>query len=253
MKLGMLKQGNTKPVCLAIGGSDSCSGAGIQADLRILESLGVRGCSAISALTAQNPRQISRIEPASLVQLDMEMQAVFDYYDVGVVKSGMLFDAERVAVVAASLQTNHAGKPFVLDPVMIASSGIELLDAGGRDALTHALIPLATLITPNHEEAAYWLHREVNNAQDDALMLAKQFDTAVLLKGGHAEGNVVSDLFAAPDGTIKAFEHPRKSWDENKQHGTGCRLAAAIAAHLALGEEPIRAVQKGIASAQKAE
>ncbi|MDX8407417.1 MAG: bifunctional hydroxymethylpyrimidine kinase/phosphomethylpyrimidine kinase [Mariprofundaceae bacterium] len=241
-----------RPLCLSIGGSDSCGGAGIQADLRMFESLGAHGCSAITALTAQNPQQITHIEPASLAHLDMEMQAVFDYYDVAAAKTGMLVDAEHVAVVAASLEQKHIDKPLVLDPVMIASSGTELLDAGGRDALTNALIPLATLITPNLEEAAFWLGRAVRDAREDALALAGQFDTAVLLKGGHGEGEKLSDVLAAPDGSCKVFEHARKPWDEQQRHGTGCRLAAAIAAYLATGEELIKAVRKGIASARKA-
>jgi len=239
------------PVCLAIGGSDSCSGAGIQADLRVFDTLGLKGCSAITALTAQNPQQISHIEPVSLTHLDMEMHAIFDYYKVAVVKTGMLLDADHVAVVAASLQQNHTGKPFVLDPVMIASSGVVLLDTGGRAALTHALVPLATLITPNREEAAFWLSRPLHDTQEDALTLAKQLGKPVLLKGGHGEGDILHDVFAAPDGSIKVFEHPRKPWGEDKRHGTGCRLAAAIAGHLALGEELLKAIQKGIATAQK--
>jgi len=240
------------PVCLAIGGSDSCSGAGIQADLRVFDALGIRGCSAITALTAQNPKEITHIESVSLAHLDAELQAVFDYYDVTTVKTGMLLDAEHVAIVVASLQQNHVGKHFILDPVMFASSGAELLDTGGRAAVTHALVPLATLITPNREEAAFWLKHPVNIAEEDALALARQLDTPVLLKGGHTDGDVLKDVFAAPDGVIKAFEHPRKAWDEDKLHGTGCRLAAAIAGHLALGEELLKAVQKGIATAQKA-
>jgi len=241
-----------KPVCLAIGGSDSCSGAGIQADLRIFEWLGIKGCSAITTLTAQNPREITHIEPVPLAHLDAELQAVFDYYDVAAVKTGMLMDAEHTAVVAASLQQNHAGRPFVLDPVMFASTGTELLDEGGRNALTHALIPSVSLITPNREEAAFWLNHPVNRAEEDALTLAKQLDTPVLLKGGHAEGDVLNDVFASPDGSIKVFHHKRKPWDEDKRHGTGCRLASAITAHLALGEGLIEAIEKGISSSQKA-
>jgi len=241
-----------RPVGLAIGGSDSCSGAGIQADLRVFDMLGMKGCSATTALTAQNPKKISHIEQVSLAHLDMEMQAIFDYYEVAVVKTGMLLDAEHVAVVAASLLQNHADKPFVLDPVMIASSGTVLLDNGGRAALTHTLVPLATLVTPNREEAAFWLGRPLHNPQEDAPTLAKQLGKPVLLKGGHGEGAVLSDIFATPEGSFKAFEHPRKPWDEDKLHGTGCRLAAAIAGHLALGDELLKAIQKGIATAQKA-
>ncbi|MDQ6971431.1 MAG: bifunctional hydroxymethylpyrimidine kinase/phosphomethylpyrimidine kinase, partial [Mariprofundaceae bacterium] len=128
-----------RPVCLTIGGSDSCSGAGIQADLRSFEQLGARGCSAITALTAQNPKAVSRIEPAPLAQLDAEIHAVFDYYPIAAVKTGMLVDAEHIAVVVAALSEHHDGGVLIVDPVMISSSGALLLDGGGRSALQKAL------------------------------------------------------------------------------------------------------------------
>ncbi len=240
-----------RPVCLAIGGSDTCGGAGIQADLRMFDMLKAQGCSALTALTAQNPREIIRMDPVPLAQLDAEMQAVFDYYDVAVVKTGMLVDAEHVAVVAAALQQYHAGKPVVIDPVMVASSGAVLLDEGGRDALLSALVSQASLLTPNLDEAAYWLGRTIGHAKEDARILAGRFQCAVLLKGGHGEGKVLSDVLAMPDGSVTSFEHALKAWSEEQRHGTGCRLAAAIAAYLALGEALEGAVSKGIASARQ--
>jgi len=234
------------PVCLVIGGSDSCSGAGIQADLHVFDRLGVRGCSAITALTAQNPREITRIEPAPLAQLDAELHAIFDSYDVAAVKTGMLVDAEHVAVVSAVVAERHQGRPLVVDPVMIASSGAELLDAGGRDALERSLIPLASLITPNLDEAAFWLGRGIEDAESDARQLSQRFGVPVLLKGGHAAGPVIRDILARPDGRTHIHEHPRREMNEEQAHGTGCRLASSIAARLALGLELVDALTQSV-------
>jgi len=219
-----------RPVCLSIGGSDSCAGAGIQADLRAFDRLGVTGCSAITALTAQNPREITRIEPVPLVQLDAELHAVFDYFNVATVKTGMLVDAEHIAVVAAVLGERHTGGMLVVDPVMVASSGRRLLDAAAVDTLHKALLPMADLVTPNLDEAAVWLGRPVDDPREDCRRLADMLTTAVLLKGGHGEGEVLRDVLCDKDGELSCIEHPRLNWGEAQAHGSGCRLAAIIAA-----------------------
>jgi len=234
-----------RPVCLTIGGSDSCGGAGIQADLRVFEAFGVQGCSATTALTAQNPITLSRIEPVSLAQLDAEMHALFDYYDVAVVKTGMLVDAEHVAVIAALLQQLHQG-PLVIDPVFISSSGKQLLDGGGIDALVHGLLPQATLLTPNLDEATVLLGGVVENPVAGAKALAEKFNCAVLLKGGHGKDDLLLDVLCDQDGEISEFSHARQVWSEEQSHGTGCRLASTIAAALATGETLQQAVETAI-------
>ncbi|OIO72317.1 MAG: bifunctional hydroxymethylpyrimidine kinase/phosphomethylpyrimidine kinase [Zetaproteobacteria bacterium CG_4_9_14_3_um_filter_49_83] len=228
-----------RPVCLSIGGSDSCGGAGIQADLRVFEALGVKGCSVITALTAQNPQRITRIEPASLAQQDAEIHAIFDAYDVTAVKTGMLLDAEHIAVLAAGLQHHwQAHKALVIDPVMISSSGKRLLAESAVDTLIKALLPMASLITPNLDEAAVLLGYPVNDSEAAAVELAEKLGCAVLLKGGHAEvieaDTMLVDMLVSTDGQVHRFEHLRKPWGDEQRHGTGCRLAAAIAAELAL-------------------
>jgi len=223
-----------RAVCLTIGGSDSCGGAGIQADLRVFESLGLHGCSATTALTAQNPANISRIEAVSLAQLDAEIHAVFDYYDVVAVKTGMLFSVEHIALVSALLHELHAAH-LVVDPVMISSSGKRLLQDGAIDTLKYALLPMATLITPNLDEAAVLLGAPVTDPAHDACALRERLGCAVLLKGGHAETAHLSDVLCDADGTIHSFNHPRQSWSAHQRHGTGCRLASAMTGHLALG------------------
>ncbi|MFQ5518773.1 MAG: bifunctional hydroxymethylpyrimidine kinase/phosphomethylpyrimidine kinase [Mariprofundus sp.] len=247
---------NKQPVCLTIGGSDSGGGAGIQADLRVFESLNVLGCSAITALTAQNPQRITRIEAVSLAQLDAEMHAVFDYYDVAAVKTGMLLDAEHVALVSALLSELHDGA-LIIDPVMIASSGKTLLEAGAVDTMIKALLPQATLITPNLDEAeslfgisAGVQSKEEMQARKAMQAFAQHHDCAVLLKGGHGDTDQLLDLLCEANGEISEFSHPRQDWTLQQRHGTGCRLASAVSAYLAYDLPLQQAVAKSIAYLQ---
>ncbi|MDX8402882.1 MAG: bifunctional hydroxymethylpyrimidine kinase/phosphomethylpyrimidine kinase, partial [Mariprofundaceae bacterium] len=174
------------PVALTIGGSDSSGGAGIQADLQTFSAFGIKGCSAITALTAQNPEQITRIEPVSLIHLEAEIRAIFDYYDVQTVKTGMLYDADRVQLVAKLLKELHTGRPVIVDPVMVSSSGKTLLDEAALAILKHELFPVASLITPNIPEAEILLGE---TAKDASARLSDLFAVPTLLKGGHAGGN----------------------------------------------------------------
>jgi len=240
---------STRPVCLTIGGSDSCGGAGIQADLRVFESLNVQGCSATTALTAQNPDGISRIEAVSLAQLDAELHAVFDYYDIAVVKTGMLFDADHVALVSALLQQLHHGH-LVIDPVMMSSSGKQLLHHGAVDTVIQSLLPMATLVTPNLDEAAVLLGQPVADPVSAAQSLAEQLQCAVLLKGGHADADTLMDVLCDSDGNTVEFSHARQQWSLDQAHGTGCRLASAISANLAHGMPLHQAVKKAIVHLQ---
>ncbi len=224
-----------RPVCLTIGGSDSCAGAGIQADLRIFEQFGVQGCSVITALTAQNPRKILRVEPSSLAQLDAELHVIFDYYDVAAVKTGMLVNAEHIAVISALLGEFHADKPLVIDPVTVASSGHRLLGEGALQTLEKTLIKQASLVTPNLDEARIWLDHAVDNPVEDTKTLASGLDCAVLLKGGHGAGDSLLDVLCEKNGKITTFTHPKRTLNTAQAHGTGCRLAAGITASLGLG------------------
>jgi len=242
-------QGSSRPVCLTIGGSDSCGGAGIQADLRVFESLNVSGCSAMTALTAQNPAGISRIEIVSLAQLDAELHAVFEYYDVAVVKTGMLVDAEHVALISALLQQLHHGL-MVVDPVMISSSGKRLLHESAVDTVIQSLLPMATLFTPNLDEAAVLLGEPVSDAVQAAKLLAEQLRCAVLLKGGHADADMLTDALCDADGNTYGFTHLRQQLSLDQRHGTGCRLASAISAQLAHGEPLHTAVDKAVSYLQ---
>jgi len=234
-----------RPVCLTIGGSDSCGGAGIQADLRVFEALGVQGCSATTALTAQNPLAVARIEPVSLAQLDAEIHAVFDYYEVAVVKTGMLLDAEHIALISALLSQLHRGA-LVIDPVLVSSSGRPLLDEGAIGTLKSALAPLATLITPNFDEADALFGKRGDYSSTDVKAMAEQLGCAVLLTCGHDDGEVLTDRLSDSNGVLHEFSHTRQSWDLNQRHGTGCRLASAVSAYLAHGDSLPESVENGV-------
>jgi len=234
-----------KPVCLTIGGSDCCGGAGVQADLRVFDALGVHGCSAITALTAQNPLAVRRIEAVSLAQLDAEIHALFDYYDVAVVKTGMLLDAEHIALISALLAELHQGA-LVIDPVLVSSSGKALLAPGAIDTLVHGLMPQASLITPNFDEADVLLGHDTNHGDLTATALAEQLHCPVLLTGGHGATGQLTDRLCDADGVLHAFTHPRQTWNRDQAHGTGCRLASAISANLAHGMPLPQSVDQAI-------
>ncbi|MDQ6975555.1 MAG: bifunctional hydroxymethylpyrimidine kinase/phosphomethylpyrimidine kinase [Mariprofundaceae bacterium] len=244
---------NRPAVCLTIGGSDSCGGAGIQADLRMFDRIGVRGCSAITALTAQSPAMIARIEVVSIAQLAAEISSVFNFFDVKVVKTGMLVDAGHVDCVATALQQYHDARPLIVDPVMVASSGRRLLDEQAFDVLRHTLLPQATLITPNLNEAAVLSggHLYADDGAEMAASLALQYRTAVLVKGGHGHGPRLHDFLCDSHGEMHLFSHPTQAWNQDQAHGTGCRLAAAIAAFMMKKSELPQACRQAIHSLLK--
>lgn len=226
-----------RPVCaLTIAGSDSGGGAGIQADLKTFAAHRVHGLSAIAALTAQHTRGVTSVHVPDVAFLRAQLDACFDDFNVAVVKLGMLATAEVIAEVAAMIE-RHRPRHVVLDPVMVATSGARLLETDALDAMRSRLLPLATLVTPNLPEAELLLgqpipDREAMHAACAALHAAGA--AAVLLKGGHLDdGGDVLDLVWEPGRDIGRIENPRLDVDA---HGTGCTLASAVAANLALGK-----------------
>ncbi|MEP7280945.1 MAG: bifunctional hydroxymethylpyrimidine kinase/phosphomethylpyrimidine kinase [Rubrivivax sp.] len=220
---------------LSIAGSDSGGGAGIQADLKTAAALGCYGMTAITAITAQNTcgvRGIHALPPALLVQ---QIDAVVEDIGVDAVKIGMLHDAEVVRAVAAAIR-RHRFPHVVFDPVMVATSGDRLIAESTVAVLVAELFPLATLITPNLDEAAWLLGHAIDGIEalaPAARALRAMGAAAVLMKGGHLAGDRVVDLLV--DG-----EHERR-WEaarinSRNTHGTGCTLSTAIACSLALGD-----------------
>jgi len=230
------------PRLLSIAGSDSGGGAGIQADLKTFAALGCYGMTAITALTAQNTCGVTAIHAVPPAMLEAQLDAVFDDIGVDAVKIGMLHAPEIVQVVARVLW-RHRVRHVVLDPVMVATSGDRLIAHETVEVLVRELFPLATLVTPNLDEAALLIGRPIHTiaqldaAAQDLLALGAR---AVLLKGGHLQGDEVVDLLAAPDTEWQHLRAPRIA--TRNGHGTGCTLSSAIAAHLALGEPLPRAV-----------
>jgi hydroxymethylpyrimidine/phosphomethylpyrimidine kinase len=232
------------PRVLSIAGSDSGGGAGIQADLKTFAALGCVGMTAITALTAQNTLGVRSIHAVPLQILADQIDAVVEDIGVDAVKIGMLHSADTVRTVAAALR-RHGLHKVVLDPVMIATSGAKLIDEEAIDVLVRALFPLASVVTPNLDEAALLVGRPLHSEQDmeqAARELIERGARAVLLKGGHLAGDTVSDLLLARGAAPQWMRAPRIPTPNT--HGTGCTLSSAIASHLALGADLPAAVMR---------
>jgi hydroxymethylpyrimidine/phosphomethylpyrimidine kinase len=229
-------------IALTIAGSDSGGGAGIQADLKTFHRFGLFGTSVITAITAQNTLGVAGWTAVPIDMIRGQLDAVATDLRPAAVKTGMLADARVVAAVAEGIRA-HALAPYVLDPVMVATSGDPLLEPDAVAAVRAQLLPLATLVTPNLDEAAILLGepvRDVPAMERAARRLVDSGAGAALVKGGHLEGDDAIDVLY--DGTdVHVFTHRRI--DTRSTHGTGCTLSAAIAAHLALGHPLVEAVE----------
>ncbi|MCB1143120.1 MAG: bifunctional hydroxymethylpyrimidine kinase/phosphomethylpyrimidine kinase [Leptospiraceae bacterium] len=233
----------TRPVCLTIAGSDSGGGAGIQADLKTFESIGVFGTSAITCLTAQNPDGVSGILEVSAEMLELQARAVLDFFPVKAVKSGMLFSTEIIQKLV-TLQKNY-NFDLILDPVMIATSGAKLLQDSAIEALRDELIPLSKLVTPNVDEVSLLLNKKFESGEElksATIEFFERYKTPVLIKGGHLpENNLVTDYFF--DGKI-SFSLESEYISGRSTHGTGCTYSSAIASYFALGYSVEEAIHK---------
>ena len=235
---------NPYPVsALTIAGSDSGGGAGIQADLKAFAAHGVHGLSAIAALTAQHTRGVTAVHVPPIAFLQAQLDACFEDFRIGAVKIGMLASAGVIDAVAETLERHRP--PFVvLDPVMVATSGAKLLEDDALHALRTRLVPLASIVTPNIPEAELLLGHRIPDAAMAESALAEFVEDlgarAVLLKGGHLPAtDLVVDRYWDGD-HVANFGHNRLDLDA---HGTGCTLAAAIAANLCLGRGMVAACE----------
>jgi hydroxymethylpyrimidine/phosphomethylpyrimidine kinase len=228
---------------LSIAGSDSGGGAGIQADLKTFSALGCYGMTAITAITAQNTKGVQGIHGIPAEMLQAQIDAVVQDIGVDAIKIGMLHTPEVVHVVAQAIR-RYGVKNVVLDPVMVATSGDKLIHDATVEVLVRELFPLASVITPNLDEASWLLARtiaEMHEMEPAAQALQSMGATHVLLKGGHLPGDWVVDLLAGPNGLRKELGSQRIQ--THNGHGTGCTLSSAIAAHLALGFDLVSAVE----------
>lgn len=233
-------------IALTIAGSDSGGGAGIQADLKTFQRFGVFGTSAITAITAQNTHGVARWEAVSPDLVRAQIDAVAEDLPPAAFKTGMLASAAVASTVSSAIR-QHSLPNYVLDPVMVATSGDVLFERDTIEVIRDGLVPQATLVTPNLHEAAILIGASIEDEDAMARAAEKIVDEmgarAVLLKGGHLDsGDMIVDLLY--DGAIRAFRGRRLQ--SSSTHGTGCTLSAAIAAQLAKGESLHAAVRTSI-------
>jgi hydroxymethylpyrimidine/phosphomethylpyrimidine kinase len=230
----------TRPICaLTIAGSDSGGGAGIQADLRTFAAHGLLGCTAITAITAQNTLTVTRADALDPELVTAQIDAVLADLPVRAAKTGMLATSAIVRAVASRWASVDPAIPLVVDPVMVSTNGDRLLDADAIDAVRRLLLPMATVLTPNLPEAAALLGvDDIANPEDAiaALSAIAGPGVTIVLKGGHRHASPrAADLVRLPGGRHLWLDAPRV--DTRCDHGTGCTFAAAITANLALGLE----------------
>ena len=235
------------PRALSIAGSDSGGGAGIQADLKAFARCGVHGMTAITAVTVQNTTEVRAVYPLPPHVIVEQVAAVMDDIGVDAVKIGMLGNVATIEAVAAALDLT-GDAPVVLDPVMVAETGTRLLDEDARDALIELLVPRVTVITPNVPEArALTDEGEESSPEELARAIHALGPRNVVVTGGHRDEAI--DLFF--DGR-ELVEIPGERHPDGAAHGSGCTHSSALAAHLALGLDPLEAAQRAKAIASEA-
>lgn len=230
------ESGKWYPTALTVAGSDSGGGAGIQADLRTFSAFGVYGCSAITALTAQNPSEVRGALPTTPEFVVAQIEAVATAFNVKAVKTGMLVDAAVIEAVVSALKVIDA--PLVVDPVMVSTSGHSLLDPQAVDVMKEKLLPMADWITPNIPEAEMLIGSPIKSENDmleAAARCSDEWSCGCLLKGGHLE--LFNNDFCADavvNGDVSWWLRSPVVHDTEAGHGSGCTFSAALAAGLAL-------------------
>lgn len=234
------------PVVLTIAGSDCSGGAGIQADIKAISALGGYAASAITAITVQNTTGVKDIFPVPPVFVKGQIAAVMEDLHPDAVKIGMVNDPQIVEIIASSI-AKYAPANIVYDPVMVSTSGHKLMTDSTIGTIKRHLIPAAGLITPNLMEAEVLYGKKIDSFETmkkAAVEMFSEFGTAVLIKGGHLEGDDMTDVLCCPSGLHLYTE---KKIDSKNTHGTGCTLSSAIATCLASGmsmEESVERAKK---------
>lgn len=230
------------PSVLTIAGSDSCGGAGIQADIKAISSLGLYASSVVTAITAQNTTGVKSVMPVTPQVVADQIDMVFADIQIDAVKTGMLYDSQIITTVAEKLR-HYAVEHYVLDPVMVSTSGTRLISEDAIQAMVEQLFPLAQIITPNLPEAEALTGikiTSIDSANRAANQLLKTGCKYVLIKGGHREGEDACDLLYTSNNEVITYKSNFiKTFNT---HGTGCTLSSAIASYLALGKSVEEAV-----------
>jgi len=236
----------TLPPVLSIAGSDNSAGAGIQADLKTMSASGVYGLTAVTCVVAEVPGKVSAIFGLPPALVAEQIRLLFEAFPIAALKTGMLHSTailKAVVTTFAEVAAERPLPPLVVDPVMIATSGDRLLEVAAVTMYCERLFPLASLITPNLDEAAVLLGEPIEGKsalRDAGHVLAKRFGTAFLMKGGHLKEAIAGDLLILPDGMEHRFEAPFVYGVST--HGTGCTYSAAVAAELGKGAGLVEAV-----------
>ena len=241
----------TYPVVLSIAGSDCSGGAGIQADIKTISALGAYAASVITAVTVQNTRGVKAVHivPAEIVQGQIE--AVMEDLRPDALKIGMVSEPALVKIIAVCL-LKYPHCPIVYDPVMVSTSGRKLMAKDAIQLIKEELFPLTSLITPNLDETEVLTGKKITTAEEmkeAARQLSEEYHTAVLVKGGHLEGNEMQYVLFT-DGN--AYIYKEKKIESRNLHGTGCTLSSSIATYLALGLPMDQAVGKAKSYVSKA-
>jgi hydroxymethylpyrimidine/phosphomethylpyrimidine kinase len=241
----------TVPVALSIAGSDSSAGAGIQADLKTFSALGVYGLTAVTCIVAEVPGKVARIDPVGATIVREQIKVLAQNFPIAAVKTGLLCSTEIISTAAKAIRNMDRRSspriPLVVDPVFVATSGDPLLKPAAIETYKKELFPLATLVTPNLDEAERLLGIKIRDRQSmhrAGKKLEKKFGTAILLKGGHLAGDRAVDLLFA-NGKVVEFSAPFVRGIAT--HGTGCTYSAAITAGIASG----LSLEKAISHAKK--
>ncbi len=226
----------TRPVALTIAGSDSGGGAGIQADLKTFAAFGVHGCSAITCVTAQNPREVRMVQAIKPTVVREQLEAVFAELSPAAVKTGMLYSAPIIRLVAEFFGSRTGAlPPLIVDPVMLATSGARLLKPAAVRSLIEDLLPHASLVTPNLDEATILAGIEIKSIEDcrtAAKTICRRFGCPALVKGGHLRGGADAiDIFFDGENELLLSAERVKGVST---HGTGCTYSAAIAGYVTL-------------------
>lgn len=236
----------TPPRILAIAGSDSSGGAGIQADVKTIAMLGGYAMTAITAITAQNTTGVQAIAPMSADMVARQITSCLDDIGADAIKIGMVHDVAIIGAIGSALAAIDDDIAIVLDPVMVASSGATLIAEDAIAAMRDTLFPRATLLTPNLPELEHLVERTLRDTQqveEAAAQLASRYRCHVLAKGGHTEDARIIDVLVRSDGSSAQFEHRRI--DTLHTHGTGCTLSSAIATLIGHGQPIEHAVRLG--------
>ena len=229
---------------LTIAGSDSCGGAGVQADIKTMSALGVYAASAITSITVQNTMGVKAIQSIKPDIVSGQIKAVMDDIKPEAVKIGMVNDVATIKAIANTLQESKPGI-MVIDPVMVSTSGSMLMQPEALDIFCRMLLPMATLLTPNVPEAEVLSNIKINSMDDMDRAAHNILDMgckAVLIKGGHLEGNKKIDRLYINNGETHQYVH--ETIHTRNTHGTGCTLSSAIASFMARGEDMPQAVAK---------